>query len=225
MSSNIHNQDTKQKPKNSFLARVGISPLAFLLTGIIAIIFLPTFILLLGGMLPSLLAFAFDDTVRKSKCKSTSYLNLSGCIIVGLDLWTGGNSVDDALNIFLQPTNWVIMYGLAMFGWILSRSLDPFISSYLKLSYEADQKNLRKRRKALLLEWGEKVTKVSNQGEFIYDHNVYLDDDDVEVDPDESIDIIPDDGNEPKMLEDHSTADSNGSTPTKTPNYTTKSAP
>ena len=111
-----------------------------------------------------------------------------------MDLWTGDNSIDAALEVFLQPVNWVIMYGMAMFGWIVIRSLNPFIVTYLRLNYQMQQRNLRKRRKYLLNEWGEAVTAVSASDEFIYDNNVYLDDDEVAFDPDESID---------KALEDH----------------------
>lgn len=181
--------DAEQEAKKaSLIARFGVSPIAFVITIVISIIFLPTFILMLGGMIPSIVGYVLDDTRKKSKAKAVAYLNLAGCFIVGMDLWTGDNSVDAALGVFLQPVNWVIMYGMAMFGWVLIRSLNPFIVTYLRLNYQMQQRNLRKRRKYLLNEWGEAVTAVSTSDEFIYDNNVYLDDDEVTFDPDESID-------------------------------------
>ena len=143
-------QETQETKKRGLIQRLGISPVAFLLSIIISVVFLPTFILLMGGMMPSMMAYVLDDTKKKSKAKAVSYLNLSGCFIVGMEFWTGDNSVDAALEVFFQPVNWVIMYGMAMFGWVLIRSLDPFIMSYLRLNYQMQQHNLRKRRKFLL---------------------------------------------------------------------------
>ncbi len=181
-------QETEPQVKKSLIARFGVSPIAFVVTVVIAMVFLPTFILMLGGMIPSVVAYILDDTKKKSKAKAIAYLNLSGCFIVGMELWTGDNSVDAAIEVFLQPVNWVIMYGMAMFGWVLIRSLNPFIVSYLRLNYQVQQRSLRKRRKYLLNEWGEAVTAVSATDDFVYDNNVYLDDDEVTFDPDESID-------------------------------------
>ena len=181
-------QEAKPDAQKSLIARLGVSPIAFIITIVIAIIFLPTFILMLGGMVPSMVGYILDDTKKKSKAKAVAYLNLSGCFMVGMELWTGDNSVDAALEVFFQPVNWVIMYGMAMFGWILIRSLNPFIVTYLRLNYQVQQRNLRARRKYLLNEWGEAVTTVSATDGFIYDNNVYLDDDEVTFDPDEALD-------------------------------------
>ena len=178
----------QEAKKASLIAKFGVSPIAFVVTVVISLIFLPTFILMLGGMIPSIVGYILDDTKKKSKSKAIAYLNLAGCFMVGMELWTGDNSVDAAIEVFFQPVNWVIMYGMGMFGWILIRSLNPFIVTYLRLNYQVQQRNLRNRRKYLLNEWGEAVTAVSASDEFIYDNNVYLDDDEVTFDPDEALD-------------------------------------
>lgn len=197
MSTQKEIQADQQQPKKTLnIKKLGINPIIFVATVVITVVFMPTFILLLGGMIPSMIAYIFDTTRKKSKAKTVSYMNLAGCFIVGMELWSGDNSIDAAIGIFLQPVNWVVMYGMGMAGWILIKCLNPFITSYLRLNYQIQQRNLRKRRKQLLSEWGEPVTTVSTDGNFVYDKNVYLDEDDVTHDPDENIDILDEENNE-----------------------------
>lgn len=184
-------QASNKNQKPSLFRRVSLSPIVFIMAIVVVLVFLPTFVLFVIGMVPSALAFVLDDTRSKSAAKGIAYLNIAGCFIIGMDLWNGDNSFDAVMNLLLEPINLVIMYGMALFGVILIRSLKPFIQTYLRINYQMQQRNLRNRRKALLREWGEAVASTAATEKFEFDGNVYLDEDAIGIDPDENIDILP----------------------------------
>ena len=124
---------------------------------ILVVLFFDSVIVLGVGMIPSGVAFLIDRTRRKHAARTVAWMNLAGCLVVILELWTGGGSIALALELLVEPLNWVIMFGAAAFGWVIYFPLPPIVAGYLTLSQEMKLKELAKKQKALEKEWGKDV--------------------------------------------------------------------
>ncbi|MBP5856507.1 hypothetical protein KAJ83_05770 [Marivibrio halodurans] len=133
--------------------------LALFIAIILVTLFFDSMILLAAGMIPTGVAYLTDRGPRKHATRTVAWMNLAGCLIVILDLWGGGGSLDHAIRLLMDPLNWVLMFGFAGIGWVIYFTLPPIVSGYLALSQEMQLKDLAKRQKALEKEWGSDVRK------------------------------------------------------------------
>jgi len=120
------------------------------------VIALPTMILLLFGMLPSMVALIIDRSKGKSAASTVSAVNFIGVFPYIMDLWKGGNNIDQALGM-LDIFTMLIMYSAAAMGWLLFMSAPPVISSFVMVLQQRKIANLRKQQKSLIEEWGPDV--------------------------------------------------------------------
>lgn len=133
--------------------------LALFIAIILVALFFDSVILLAAGMIPTGVAYLTDRGPRKHAARTVAWMNLAGCLIVILDLWSGGGSLDHAIELLMDPLNWVLMFGFAGIGWVIYFTLPPIVSGYLALSQEMQLKDLAKRQKTLEKEWGGDVRK------------------------------------------------------------------
>ncbi len=131
--------------------------LALAVAAVIAFFFLSTMLLFVCGMAPTLAAYMIDTNPRKYAAKTVGVLNLAGCIPVAADLWAGGQTVDYALELLVDPINWLIMLGAAAVGWLLYFSLPPIVGTYLSISFDGRIKSAEEKQKTLVKEWGTDV--------------------------------------------------------------------
>ncbi|MCK5546552.1 MAG: hypothetical protein KAI27_04200 [Rhodospirillaceae bacterium] len=120
------------------------------------VIALPTMIILFFGMLPSVVAFIIDRTKGRSAAITVSGLNLIGVFPFIMDLWKGGNTFDQALNM-LDIFTMLIMYSAAGMGWLLFMTTPTIISSFVMVLQQRKIASLRKQQKNLIEEWGPEV--------------------------------------------------------------------
>lgn len=120
------------------------------------VIALPTMILLLFGMLPSMVALIVDRTKGKSAAFTVSAVNFIGVFPYIMDLWKGGNTLDQALGM-LDIFTMLIMYSAAAMGWLLFMSAPQVISSFVLVLQQRKIASLRKQQKSLIEEWGPDV--------------------------------------------------------------------
>ena len=120
------------------------------------VIALPTMIIVLFGMLPSMVALIIDRTKGKSAAFTVSAVNFIGVFPYIMDLWKGGNSFDQAINM-LDIFTMLIMYSAAAMGWLLFMSAPAVISSFVMVLQQRKIANLRKQQKTLIEEWGPDV--------------------------------------------------------------------
>ena len=120
------------------------------------VIALPTMILLLFGMLPSMVALIIDRTKGKSAAFTVGAVNFIGVFPYIMDLWKGGNTLDQALGM-LDIFTMLMMYSAAAMGWLLFMSAPAVISSFILVLQQRKIASLRKQQKSLIEEWGPDV--------------------------------------------------------------------
>ena len=120
------------------------------------VIALPTMVLLLFGMLPSMVALIIDRSKGKSAAFTVGAVNFIGVFPYIMDLWKGGNTLDQALEM-LDIFTMLVMYSAAAMGWLLFMSAPAVISSFVLVLQQRKIASLRKQQKSLIEEWGPDV--------------------------------------------------------------------
>ncbi|MFP4098783.1 MAG: hypothetical protein ACLFU1_08385 [Alphaproteobacteria bacterium] len=131
--------------------------LAFIIA--VGIVFLPTSILLLAGMLPSIVAFAVIPRQAMAKVSTITALNLAGCIPFVFKLWASGNDFEASLDIVTNSRYLSVMYLAAAFGYMIDWVVTGIFSSFLYQRGIRRMETIKKRQKKLVEQWGEDVSK------------------------------------------------------------------
>lgn len=124
----------------------------------LGVVFLPTTVLLMIGMLPSIVAALVDRSKKKTKAVTVGSLNLAGCMPFLLELWENGNSFEYAFDIMTNATAIIVMYSAAAVGYLMDWALSGIVASILYQRGEARKKAIKKRQKELQERWGKEVT-------------------------------------------------------------------
>ncbi len=98
------------------LFTVGITAAGTLL----AIYLLPVFILLYGGMLPSLVAFFLDERAGHHLFRTVFVMNLAGIVGFLEPAWRMSSRAGMVGYPVADPTTWVVMWGSALAGFGLA---------------------------------------------------------------------------------------------------------
>lgn len=141
--------------------RGAFSGLSVVASGVLLfMVALPTFITLLVGLLPSMVAFIFDRSPGRTLARCVFGLNFSGVAPYILELWQhDGQSVASATHQIFQPVALSVMYGAAGLGWLLYLAMPPIVANVLNLSAQRRIGELRKKQRALIKTWGESLIK------------------------------------------------------------------
>ncbi len=123
---------------------------------------LPTVMLLLVGMLPTLGAYIVDRTKEKYATFSVASMNFCGVFPYMMDLWINAHTIRAASNMLTDVFILVIMYGSAAFGWIIFSTVPPVITSFLAVLAQRRVAALRAQQRSLIEEWGEMVAHQAN---------------------------------------------------------------
>jgi len=131
----------------------------FLISGLLmAVVFLPTTILLAVGMMPTFAAALVDRTKRKTKAITVGAMNLAGCMPFMLELWTEGHNFEKAFSIFTDAKAIVVMYAAAAVGYLIDWAMTGIIAGFLLQRGKSRLKAIEKRQKELVERWGDEVT-------------------------------------------------------------------
>ncbi|MEO3434190.1 hypothetical protein [Inquilinus sp. CAU 1745] len=123
-----------------------------------ALMALPTALILVAGMVPTLVALLVDRNPEKYAAVTVGSLNFCGVASVVITLWQTGHSIDNAFRLMIDPFSWLIMLGSAAFGWMVYAGIPPAVGFVLKMRYEAEVAKLKATQKELVEEWGARVT-------------------------------------------------------------------
>jgi len=134
-----------------------ISLICILICGIM---FLPTAILLVFGMMPTLAAFAVDKSVGKSKTLCIGFMNFAGCFPYLLEFWTefDTHNVQNAFILIADIKNMIVMYLIAAGGYAIDLAITGIMANFIIQNSQRRLKNIIKKQDALSDYWGEKVT-------------------------------------------------------------------
>lgn len=126
-----------------------------LLIGLLSLIFLPTMLVLVVSMLPTLAALAVDKTKERYLAMGIGALNFCGCLPAIVILWTEGQSLTVALSILGDVMLWLAPYGASAIGWLIYLSIQPVMASYYAATASQRLEELRSSRAALIEQWGD----------------------------------------------------------------------
>jgi hypothetical protein len=123
-----------------------------------ALVMLPTTILLAVGMLPSVVCFVADKTKNKAQTIAVAAFNLAACTLFLLRVWTSQQGLGIAMEIVLDPLAIVVMYMGAAGGYAVDIIVSSAASAVMYKKTELRQQSIKKTQKELIERWGEKVT-------------------------------------------------------------------
>jgi len=156
MSTAAKTEEKTEKRKIPFSVKFAILCLI-----VIAALFYPTTVLVMGCMVPTYVAALTDRNPQKTAWITVGAMNLAGTVPAVVMLWQSGQRLDHALAELLQTMTLIVAYGAAGIGWILYYNITPFVSSMMLLRNEKRLKDIEKRQKDLIRKWGEGVSSPS----------------------------------------------------------------
>lgn len=120
-------------------------------------IFLPTAIIVMFAMLPSLVAFFLDRDVKKSMTFCIGALNVAGTVPVVMELWSKWNTVSGALALIASAGPWLYAWGGAIAGWLLCMMVPPMAALMMRNNLNARMSELEEQGTKLEQWWGPEV--------------------------------------------------------------------
>lgn len=125
---------------------------------VLAVMLLPTTIIIVIGLIPSAVAF-FVDSSRERLLGSTVFaLNLAGVFPAILRLWKSGHHMDNAIAIITQPSVLMMILVPSGIGWLLYIYTPHFVSKIIRKRAEGRMRSLEKSQKELIEQWSPSVT-------------------------------------------------------------------
>jgi hypothetical protein len=119
---------------------------------------LPTVLLVVFGMLPSIVAAIVDRTPQKSATFCVGGMNFCGVFPYLLTLWGGDHTIAMAFDTLTDVFALLVMYGAAGFGWMIFTSVPPIIVTFLNVRNQRRVATLRATQKRIIAEWGNDVS-------------------------------------------------------------------
>ncbi|MCR9256379.1 MAG: hypothetical protein NXI16_09820 [Alphaproteobacteria bacterium] len=130
---------------------------------------LPTLILFLVSMAPTLITYVMDRRSEKYAAFSVGCMNFCGTLPYALDLWLNDHSIDQTGFILSDPLAWIVMYGAAGVGWGIHMAAPRMISVVLRFHTERRIEKLKEYQRDLVAEWGKDITRNGEDDEFDID--------------------------------------------------------
>lgn len=118
---------------------------------------LPSVILVVVGMLPSLAAIIVDRSKQRYLTFSVGAMNFCGLFPQLLKLWTGMNTVDSAVALLTDVFSLFTMYGAAALGWLIFLGVPPVVSAFMSVMAQRRITMRRELQQELVERWGEEV--------------------------------------------------------------------
>lgn len=130
--------------------------MAFLRTG---------FVFFVIGMLPCIVAYYMDVSKHRYIFKSIFSSNLSGMMPFITRIIHEGPSSSLLQEIMGDATNWIIIYGAALMGWLLVKVCPIITQSMVKGIHQTQIMRYEWVQKKLENEWGDEVKQFDGQME------------------------------------------------------------
>ena len=125
---------------------------------VMAVVFLPSTVLLGIGMLPTIIAAMMDSSRGRAKAITVGAMNLAGCSPFLFELWGKGHVFKQSFEILSDPFTIVVMYGGATIGYMIEWALVGVVANIMVQKGLMRQQAIRKRQEDLVERWGKEVT-------------------------------------------------------------------
>lgn len=119
-----------------------------------AVMFLPSMMLLVVGMTPTLAAMLTDRRREKYATLCVGCMNFTGVLPYMIELWTQDHSYDHAFTIIANPFTWLVMFGAAAIGWAIYFVAPGIVGMFIAMRADQRVQRLRRRQRDLVEEWG-----------------------------------------------------------------------
>jgi hypothetical protein len=126
---------------------------------VMSLAFLPSTIVLVICMIPTLVAVMVDRHPQKTAWITVGAMNFAGSLPVWVMLLQGGHTLEMAFQIVTRPAALVVAYGGAAIGWFVYNNVTPLVAGVVLGRNERRLKDIDKRQKELVRKWGEDVAK------------------------------------------------------------------
>jgi len=138
----------------------GLRRIVWILLCLVAllVISLPTVLLLLFGMLPTIVAWVIDRSKQKYATFCVCGMNFSGVFPFMSDIWFKDHSTDAAVRILTNVFDLMVIYGAAAFGWMVYVAVPPVITQFISAMLQKRVATLRDQQQKIVEEWGEGVS-------------------------------------------------------------------
>ena len=155
------NEDENEEEKSAEEKKSGgrFSLPLIIIFSIVAIVFIQvTYIFLLVGMLPSIVAYIVDRRQGKLAFQAVATFNLAGMLpYLGELIFAHGNSPSAVQQLMGTGVVWLKIYSAAAMGWIMIFIL-PYLTNYLLRGiYSGRVMRLEMIQKKLIKKWGAEV--------------------------------------------------------------------
>jgi hypothetical protein len=118
---------------------------------------LPTAVLLLAGLLPTIVVMITDNDRQKSAAIAIGSLNCAGVMPFVIDLWVRGQTMDNLFRILTNSSTWLVMLGTAGLGQLIVFALPPLLTAFTVAKFETRLKVLKSNLESLKTAWGPEV--------------------------------------------------------------------
>ncbi len=123
------------------------------------------FIFVIIAMLPAVVAYYIDITAERHRFKTIFACNLCGVLPYIEKMLYAGPSSAVLQSIMGNVTNWMLIFGSALVGWLLSE-LCPMVAQVLVASmHQAQISRIERMQKKIESEWGPEVMQFSKSFE------------------------------------------------------------
>lgn len=123
----------------------------------LVILFLPTVVLLLFAMLPTVVAFVVERGKYRYGFICVGGFNFAGVSPYLLNMWFGRHDITMALDTLSNVFALMLIYGAAGFGWLLYAVTPTLVGSFLSLTSSRRVAKLRADQRKLIELWGVEV--------------------------------------------------------------------
>ncbi|MBK1669864.1 hypothetical protein CKO28_17650 [Rhodovibrio sodomensis] len=120
-------------------------------------VLLPTTLVLVVFMMPTLAAWLVDRQPGRALATSVCLLNLAGSLPGVIQVWTAGHDVAAAQWVLSDPLTWLAAYGAAAVGWLLFAVLPPVLRAHHARSTARRIRVLQNKQETLEKDWGPEV--------------------------------------------------------------------
>ncbi len=119
---------------------------------------LPTAIMFMIGMLPTMGAAFISQGPQRSRVITVGALNFVGCLPFLLRLWSSGVGYEQAMGMVFDPVVVIIIYSVAAAGYVVDWILSTYIASFLRRRAMRRLQVISEKQAKLRERWGKEVT-------------------------------------------------------------------
>lgn len=147
--SSAYGKSPKRRSGSLLAALILVLPLGLLV--------LPTTLLLIAGLIPTMVALVVDRDPDKSAALTVGAMNFCGIMPYCIRLWQGGHTTDVSFLLLSQSTTWLVMYGAAGMGWLIYFTVPRLVAGFNISRYQARIRQLDAARAELVQDWGPEI--------------------------------------------------------------------